>query len=411
MTLAMGRPDLEIYMRTKSGTPTRYPGVKRLGPRRFEVRAKAVDPRTGKQKEVTKRYEDVSEVEAARRRQQLIAELRGGLEKKPRRVRVRAYAEPWLKSKSLKLSKKTGLTYANAMEQHVLPIFGDLFYDAVTPELVQEWIDDSLLAEWRTPSGERRRYSPQSIHCWYRVFRTMTRDAVWSLGLKRDPTMRIDFPPSNGSTVSKALSSEALAKFLAAMQRRYPQHYALTVTLAFTGMRFGPVCALRWEDWQEQSSVLFVSRKYVGGEMAPISRKKLAPAEFPVEPELAEVLRWHRRRLLAAQAPGFQEGWMFPASNGALRTPSSLQKAWRACIAEAGIEKPFTIHGLRYTFTDLSRRARIDPVVRRALTGHVTEQMQRHYSNVGIDEKRSAVAGVHALVALRRPGGGTSGGT
>ena len=62
------------------------------------------------------------------------------------------------------------------------------------------------------------------------------------------------------------------------------------------------------------------------------------------------------------------------------------------------IDKRFTIHGLRYTFTDLVQRANVDAVVRRALTGHVTEEMQRHYSTVGLDEKRAAVAGVLRLV-------------
>jgi len=32
------------------------------------------------------------------------------------------------------------------------------------------------------------------------------------------------------------------------------------------------------------------------------------------------------------------------------------------------------------------------------LTGHVTEEMQRHYSTVGLDEKRAAIAGVLRLV-------------
>jgi hypothetical protein len=55
-------------------------------------------------------------------------------------------------------------------------------------------------------------------------------------------------------------------------------------------------------------------------------------------------------------------------------------------------------------------------VVRRALTGHVTEEMQRHYSTVGLDEKQAAIAGVlrqappEPCVAGER-GGGTRSGT
>ena len=98
------------------------------------------------------------------------------------------------------------------------------------------------------------------------------------------------------------------------------------------------------------------------------------------------------------------------------RTPNTLDVAFRIANQAAGIEKRFTIHGLRYTFTDLVRHANVDAVVRRALTGHVTEEMQRHHSTVGIDEKRAAIAGVPRLVPPSAPqpnenAGGTSGGT
>lgn len=43
-----------------------------------------------------------------------------------------------------------------------------------------------------------------------------------------------------------------------------------------------------------------------------------------------------------------------------------------------------------------------DGIVTRALTGHVTEGMTAHYSTVGLDEKRAAVAGVLNLVPLPR---------
>jgi len=75
-----------------------------------------------------------------------------------------------------------------------------------------------------------------------------------------------------------------------------------------------------------------------------------------------------------------------------------LGKVARRCMEATGIERRFTVHGMRYTFTDLVRRAKVDAVVRRALTGHVTERMQRHYSHVGNDEKRAALAGVLRLV-------------
>jgi integrase len=262
----------------------------------------------------------------------------------------------------------------------------------------------------------RRSYSRNSIGVWFRVFRTMTRDAMVALDLPRDPTLRVSLPePPVDHAEPNSLTPDQLAAFLEAMRTSYPQHYALVATLAYTGLRFCHASALRWEDWDEQAAVLRVVRKHFRGEIGPVSRKKRAPKEYPVEPELAEILREHRRLLLRTQAKGLEAGWLFPSAEGTLRTPNSLDRAWAKCLRQAEITKRFTVHGLRYTFTDLVRRANVDAVVRRALTGHVTEEMQRHYSTVGLDEKRAAIAGVLRLVPPdpRRGagGGGSSGGS
>src|SRR5262249_39776158 len=112
----------------------------------------------------------------------------------------------------------------------------------------------------------------------------------------------------------------------------------------------------------------------------------------------------NRRRLDA--------GWMFQSTEETLRTPNSLDRAWAKCLKLAKITKRFAVHRLRYTFTDLVRRAKVDAVVRRALTGYVTEEMQRHYSTGGLDKKRAAIAGVLRLVPPEpRPAGGSRGGS
>jgi integrase len=71
------------------------------------------------------------------------------------------------------------------------------------------------------------------------------------------------------------------------MRTHYPQHYALVVLLAYTGLRFCHASALHWDDWDETGGVLRVSRKQVRGKVGPVTRKKRAPKEYPVEPELA----------------------------------------------------------------------------------------------------------------------------
>jgi len=211
---------------------------------------------------------------------------------------------------------------------------------------------------------------------------------------------------------SKAVTPEQLVAFLAAFRTHYPQHYALVVLLGYTGLRFCHASALRWEDWDEEAQLIRVVRKHRRGKVGKVSRKTRATKEYPVPPELAEVLGWHRRQLVETQARAagvvaiheerVAEGWMFPSAKGTLRTPNSLDRAWEKCLAYATIEKRFTVHGLRFTFNDLLRKAKVDPVTRRELIGHVTEEMQRHYSTVDLAEKRAAVASVFHLVPLTR---------
>ncbi|HSD88929.1 MAG TPA: hypothetical protein VLB44_15485, partial [Kofleriaceae bacterium] len=114
-----------------------------------------------------------------------------------------------------------------------------------------------------------------------------------------------------------------------------------------------------------------------------------------------EALTLHRSWLEYDKTPN-RDVLMFPSATGTLRTPNTLDFAKQKCLELAGIDRRFTIHGCRYSFTDLTRLAKVDAVTRRALTGHVTEQMQRHYSSVDVAEKREAMeAAMNVLKAAK----------
>jgi len=92
---------------------------------------------------------------------------------------------------------------------------------------------------------------------------------------------------------------------------------------------------------QRQLAVLHVVRKSFRGVEGPVSRKKQAPKEYPVEPELAEILRAHRTELMRSQNPGLAKGFMFPSRTGTLRTPNSLDAAWGDCFASSTVPRPY----------------------------------------------------------------------
>jgi integrase len=87
--------------------------------------------------------------------------------------------------------------------------------------------------------------------------------------------------------------------------------------------------------------------------IGPVSRRKRAPKQLPLDGELLGILREWQRDMLRDQAPGLKDGWCFPGRTGELRAPSSLTKAWAGALEEIGLPGTrFTMHGLRRTFNE-----------------------------------------------------------
>jgi integrase len=101
--------------------------------------------------------------------------------------------------------------------------------------------------------------------------------------------------------------------------------------------------------------------------------------------------------MVAAQHAGLAEGWVFPTEKGKLYKGHPLRPVLEAALAACKIDRRVTPHGLRHTANNELRRVANGEVVR-AIIGHTTEAMTHHYSHVGEDEKRDAVARVFAIV-------------
>jgi len=236
--------------RMQGCTKTRYAGIFKT-PSSYRVRVRAMDPRTGTLKEGNREYEDIDLREALLKQAQMRDEITtGGVA--AQRLRVGEFAKHWIESKGPTVDPGTADRYAAALDDHVLPALGLFFYDQLTTLDVQKWVN----------AGRRKGYRAETIRGWFRVLRTMTRDAMEPLDLPRDPTLRITFPEDEERD-DNALKPELLGIFLQNMERLSPQHYALVAVLAFTGLRFCHASALRWEDIDADNGVLHVVRKNI----------------------------------------------------------------------------------------------------------------------------------------------------
>ena len=61
----------------------------------------------------------------------------------------------------------------------------------------------------------------------------------------------------------------------------------------------------------------------------------------------------------------------------------------------------FTQRGMRRTYNDLARFAKVDRLVKKSVSGHGTDEMEELYSSVAPEEQRDGIAKVIRLVRQR----------
>ncbi len=121
--------------------------------------------------------------------------------------------------------------------------------------------------------------------------------------------------------------------------------------------------------------------------------------EIPLPPAAVRVLREHIASL--PEGPMSKSPYLFPSVTGGMRSRSVLDKPFQEVLKALGWKIRLTPRGMRRTFNDLARDAEVHDVVTRAISGHETERMQRHYSTAQREEMREAVGRVISLATER----------
>lgn len=385
--------------------PTKYVGIWKTATG-YRVRVRAMDPRTGTQKEKNQEFENISIEEAVLEQQRLRAEIRTPADIEHVRVKYGDYAESLLKRKiaSGELStEKSRRTWSDAQDLHVLPDFEDWFIDAIKRRDVEAW---------KMAQGEkvrRRQFSPVTVNGWLRVLLSTLRSAVADLELEHDPTVGVKpIDTSTWSTYTEedpnSLTVGEVPEFMEHARRLYPQHYAQLLLGLSTGRRpcelrplrrGGPSPDIRWAE-----SVLLVRRSQVIGE--PVERTKTnVRLRIALPSNLVEVLRWHVEEHLLAKKMRESE-LLFPSTTGGYQSPNVLAKPIAKIATASGIKKHLSPYFMRRTFQDLCRAAQVHDFVARSISGHATVEMHQHYSSVSALEVRDGLAKVVSLLDFQR---------
>lgn len=199
------------------------------------------------------------------------------------------------------------------------------------------------------------------------------------------------------------------------MRVSFPEHYAFVFLGFTTGLRPSSLRPLRYRganaDVKWDEAVLLVRRSQTHSDEVMDATKTARDQLLALDERQVEVLKWHIERLKAenerrarrnpANAASMEASeLLFPApptkwnDGGGFRSTSCLDKPFAAISAKLKLGYKVTPRAMRRTYQDLARAAELRDVVTRAISGHATPELQRHYSTVSGDEMRAGLAKV-----------------
>ena len=383
-------------------------GITKLPDGRMQIRVRVIDPRTGKRKEVRRTVQKMGikqarQLQAEWREEQLHPE-----EGSVQRITLASYVKRWMQSRKAAGDRQSTMdNRVQVLAHHILPQLGERFVDAISGKDVRQWLLDSSTKLKPAPKSrpkEKKAYDPETVNGWLRVLKVILRDAVVDLDLQRDPTMRISDLKTEPSEEGKSFTSEELGRFLVVAKGMSLEgnithpNYVLMLMGFLTGMRWSELTALEWKDLDTEKGSVRIRRAQVRKSVAGTKTRKVRTVAVPqvVLDELEEL----KRQQEADKVPCLSKGLLFPSRTGEYRYPSSIRKTLDNVCWRGEIARRLTPHWMRHTFNNLMHQAKVDHIVVRASTGHSTEAMTEHYSQVSLEEKHEASGRVLQLVGL-----------
>ena len=394
-------------------TPIR-PGVWRRKEGGFLVRGRTRDPRTGRRLEVRQVFLDSEDPDQALiyLKQELLASSRGDRKQPDKLPSFNDYALS-LTERMVALGKmksaKSRERWASVLKCHLSPEFGDFYIDQLHKSDVEDW----LVRMGRLV--QEGKYSPVTVNDWLNILRRIYSAAMADFELDRNPVAHIrDLDVSDHETYTieqpNSLTAEELPAFLVEMRTAFPQYFAMVALGFATGLRPSSLRPLRRKgdtpDVLWDRGMLLVRRSVTAGQV--MERTKTGLKQMIALPhEMMEILKWQCDRIeVAGTRQMVQSELLFPSEVGGFRAPSCLDKPFAAVVDSLGLTKKITPRAMRRTFNDLCRAAEVKDVVTRSVSGHLTEDMQRHYSTVNPVEQRESLARVVSLAKFREAFGG-----
>ncbi|MEJ8636297.1 site-specific integrase [Streptomyces sp. MS2.AVA.5] len=306
-------------------------------------------------------------------------------------VNFEEYALQWVKER--RLSPTTDELYRRLLRLHLLPTFGGMDLDEITPPRVRSWRSERL-----DTTGAHT-----TIAKAYRLLKAVMQTAADDELIRRNPC-RIR---GAGKEVAEERPTATVAQVDALADAMGPRWRLMVYVAAYGPARPEEQAAMRRRDVDLEHVGIWVRAaepELTTGRRAPGDTKSDAGRRFLVLPafmgkDLKRHLAWY-----AEKAP---DGLLFVGEKGAPFRRSSFGRKWRQARAKVGLPDNFRFYDLRHTGHTLSTQSGAtlkDTMVR---AGQSSERAALIYQHSNLERQREVADGIDACVQAEREKAGS----
>lgn len=363
-----------------------------------------INPNTGKRKQ-KKKGGFKTKTEAQEAAALLVAELSQGTYVEEKNNTFEEYAKEWLSeyqaTGTVKIStvriRKKGIKL-------LLPYLAKLRISIITAKQYQHALLDL----------HDKGYSNNTIVSAHQTGRMIFQRAIELKIIKNDPTSSAVIPKRQRTIedletekeIPKYMEKEELALFLqTAKEKGLDRDYAIFLTLAYTGMRVGELCALKWSDIDFSEQTVSITKTYYNPNnniknytlLTPKTKssKRVIIVDKKVLDELEQLQAEQKRITMFFRKTYHDKNFVFSQQgeeNAGFPTyPKLVALRMTRLLKLAGLNTKLTPHSLRHTHTSLLAEARVSLEQIMQRLGHRSDETTKNiYLHVTKPKKKEA---------------------
>jgi integrase len=266
-----------------------------------------------------------------------------------------------------------------AVQNHLLPVFGDKRIDAITTHDVDTWLTCFTDREYETNSKTTRHYKRNTANLAFRILRIMLRFAVKQKLIGSNPCYGIQALAPNDEKKIEILTSDEVVKLFPSDWETVwdsMEFYALNKLAACTGMRHGELLGLRGKFVYETHITVCAQYNRYGYQDVKTHRPRTIPIPPGIRKDLEPLLRKNGT------------GYLFSRDGG--HKPVGRKCVYRAfyrALERIGIteeerkRRNLSVHGWRHFLNTTLLMANISDAKVMSVTGHSTKKMKERYTH------------------------------